>query len=97
MPVGRDDRREARRVAVTAAVGEKHAEAALDILELGELAWHDCFDEASPPDDIIDDIFVCAEGDLSRFARATRLAITDWRDLQLWAARVRVQRGHAGV
>ncbi len=61
------------------------AEAVLDVLELTEFAWHDCYGEASPPDRIIDDVFVVAAGSLPGFVRAARLAVEDCRDLRLQA------------
>lgn len=59
------------------------ADAALDLLELTELAWHDCYGEASPPDEVIDDIFVVADGDFQELVRCARLAVTDFRDLRM--------------
>ncbi len=61
------------------------AEAVLDVLELTEFAWHDCYSEASPSDRIIDDVFVVATGTLAGFVRAARLAVEDYRDLRLQA------------
>jgi hypothetical protein len=42
----------------------------LDVLELTEFAWHDCYCEVSPPDDVIDDLFVVARGIVTDFVRA---------------------------
>jgi hypothetical protein len=74
---------------IEAALGAENADAALDILELAEFAWHDCYGEVTPPDDVIDDILVCARGHLSDLARATRQAVEDHRDLRLHADAVR--------
>jgi len=52
----------------------------VQVLDLLDLAWHDCIAEVSPPDSVIDDIFVTAGGDLSRLIDATHLAVQDWRD-----------------
>jgi len=52
-------------------------------LELVELGWHDCYDEISPPDDIVDDILFLSQGDIVQLIHAAHLAITDRRDLQL--------------
>ena len=65
------------------------ASAALDLLELTEFAWHDCYGDVSPPDGVVDDIFVCSEGRLADLVRAARLAVEDSRDLRLWADRFR--------
>jgi hypothetical protein len=83
--IGRAARRAERRPRVTAVVGRGAAEAALDILELTELAWHDCYGEVTPPDDVVEDILACSHGELPAFARAARLAVEDRRDLRLAA------------
>ena len=44
----RADRRRERRVRAQAESGAD-AEAVLDVLELTEFAWHDCYGEAVPP------------------------------------------------
>lgn len=85
MVASRADRRAERRARVLAAFGDEHVETALDLLELTELAWHDCYDEISPPEAVIDDILLCSRGDLDGLVRAARVAVTDTRDLTLWA------------
>lgn len=65
------------------------AEAVLDVLELTEFAWHDCYGEVSPPDSVIDDVFVVARGSVTGFVRAARLAVEDFRDLRLAADSLR--------
>jgi hypothetical protein len=65
------------------------ASAVLDLLELTELAWHDCYADITPHTDVIDDIFVAAQGDLARFATAARLAVQDFRDLRVTADDIR--------
>lgn len=74
---------------MTAVLGPDAAEAALDVLELTELAWHDCYGEVTPPEDVVDDVLACSRGELAGFARAARLAVTDRRDLRLAADAVR--------
>jgi hypothetical protein len=39
----------------------------------------------TPPDEVVDDIFVAAHGDLTAFIAAARLAVHDARDLRLTA------------
>ncbi|MGH7297039.1 MAG: hypothetical protein ACRELB_19025 [Polyangiaceae bacterium] len=73
--------------------GKEAAPAVLDLLELTELAWHDCYDEITPPEDIIDEILFCSEGDLVKVLQAARLAVEDWRDLKVWAQTLRAGRG----
>lgn len=82
MVTSRSERRSARRGRAESEFGSE-ADAVLDILELVEFAWHDCFGEVSPPDQVIDDVFFVAGGNTARFARAARLAVEDFRDLRL--------------
>ncbi len=85
MPVSsRASRREDRRPRVQALFGDA-AIAALDMLELTELAWHDCYGEVCPPDAVVEDILTVSEGRLDLLASAARLAVEDFRDLRLQA------------
>jgi hypothetical protein len=88
VPSSRADRRRSRQPTVLDLFGED-VEAAQDILELTEFAWHDCYDEITPPDAVLDDIYVCSRGSLAELARAARLAVTDFRDVRLWAEDLR--------
>ncbi len=65
--------------------GEAGADRALDLLELVELAWHDCYGERSPSDQVIDDMLVVSDGTLDGLVAAAHLGITDWRDLRVAA------------
>ncbi len=65
------------------------SEAALDLLELTELAWHDCYGEVRPPEQVIDDILTVSAGRLDLLSRASRLAVEDFRDLRMQAEAVR--------
>lgn len=67
-----------------AAFGSR-ADAALDLLELAELAWHDCYGEVSPPESVIHDILTVSQGNLAKLAQAARLAVEDSRDLRMQA------------
>lgn len=80
----RAHRREQRRPAVQALFGTD-ADAALDVLELTEFAWHDCYGDVSPPDDVVSDILKVSEGRLNLLSRAARLAVEDYRDLRMQA------------
>ena len=84
MTIGRANRRAERQQRATEAFGSD-AGAALDLLELTEFAWHDCYGEVTPPDQVIDDVFDVADGTLAGLVRAARLAIEDFRDLRLAA------------
>jgi hypothetical protein len=70
---------------VIAVFGENAAPFALDLLELVEFAWHDCYQEVTPPEEIVDDILLLSDGRIERLIGAARLAITDWRDLKVAA------------
>ena len=89
MVIGRVARRSARAEHVSAIMGRANAQAALDLLELVEFSWHDCYGEITPPDAVIEDILVCSQGDLAKMIRAARLAVTDFRDLRLAADAIR--------
>lgn len=84
MAIRRAERR-ARREPRAREIFGSDAEAALDLLELTEFAWHDCFGEVTRPADLIEDIFVVAQGTLVGLIRAARLAVEDARDLHLRA------------
>jgi hypothetical protein len=85
MAVSRAERRADREDRVVAVFGEDRASTALDLLELVELAWHDCYGEITPPDQVIEDMLVVSEGSVDGLIRAARLAVTDWRDLRVAA------------
>jgi len=87
--IGRSARRAARAARVEAIFGKHQVAAALDLLELTELAWHDCYQEISPPDPVIEDILGCSPGHLAGLVWAARLA---YRDLRLAADEIRA--GH---
>lgn len=89
MAVGRRQRRQEREAVVGTRFGADARAQVLDVLELVELAWHDCYDEISPPEDVIDDMLVVSHGDLGRVIIAARLAVIDRRDLRMEADAVR--------
>lgn len=82
MVTSREDRRRARRPRAE-EVFKTQAAAALDALALLDLAWHDCYGEASPPDQVVEDVWTVADGDLGRLVTAAHLAVLDRRDLRL--------------
>ena len=86
--IGRDARRAERAPLVESVLGKSAATAGLDLLELTEYAWHDCYGEITPPDDVILNILICSRGDLATMIHAARVALRDWRDLHLWAEHV---------
>ena len=54
-------------------------------------AWHDCYGEITPPDDVVDDILICSRGDLAQMIRVPRLAVEDSRDLRMAAHALRAE------
>jgi hypothetical protein len=88
MPTSSEDRRDARRPRATETFG-RQASAALDALALLDFAWHDCYGEPSPPEKVIEDVWVVADGDLAQFVSAAHLAVIDFRDLRMNADAVR--------
>ena len=78
-----------RPVARRARVRRRTPPAALDLLDLLELAWHDTHGDLTPPADVVEDVWRVADGDLGRLVAAARLAITDWRDLRVAADQAR--------
>jgi len=88
VPTSRAERRQQRRPRAEELLGSD-AEAALDILELTEFAWHDCYGEVTPPEAVVNDIYVCSQGRLADLARAARLAVQDYRDLRVQADHLR--------
>ena len=84
--MSRAERREDRRPRVAARFSAADVEPALDLLELLELAWHDCYGDITPSEAIVDDVLLLADGQLEGLIRSARLAVTDWRDLMVAAA-----------
>ena len=76
--ISRRERRDAARGRASIEFGAD-ADAALDILELLELAWHDCYGDPTPPADVVEDVWALADGEprparVGRSARGHRLA-----------------------
>jgi hypothetical protein len=88
MTAGSTDRRSERRTKVAVLFADR-TDRALDLLELLEMAWSDIHGEATPPEEVIDDILLLSEGHLRLLIRWARLAIGDWRDVRLAAEGVR--------
>lgn len=89
MAVGRAERRKERTPRVVALFGTEKAPFALDLLELTELAWHDCYEEVTPSDDVIEDMLLLSEGSIEGLIQAARLAVADRRDLKVAADALR--------
>lgn len=88
MAVGREERRAGRRTKVAVLFADR-TDRALDLLELMELAWHDVYDEVTPPESVIDDVLTLSEGNLRLLIRWARIAVIDRRDVEVAAAAAR--------
>lgn len=86
--VGSVQRRAARRPRFQQEFGRKAA-TALDLIDLTELAWHDCYGEPTFPDAVLEDLLVVADGDLAKLVHGAWLAVTDRRDLRMAADQFR--------
>jgi hypothetical protein len=101
MAIGSEQRRRERRPEVEALFGPQRAEAALDLLHLADMAWHDCYpkDLAIDPD-VLADILLCSRGDLAELISVAREAVIDFRDVRLAADALRAEqareRHHVG-
>jgi hypothetical protein len=89
MAVGRAERRIERQPVVADVFDAGRVSVALDLLELVEMAWHDCYGEITPPEDVIEDMLLLSGGSIERLIEAARLAVMDRRDLRLAADRHR--------
>jgi hypothetical protein len=87
MAIGSEQRRSQRTARIAAAFPEQHVEAALDLLHLADMAWHDCYGprELEVPDEVLADVLLLADGDLATLIRLARLAVIDFRDVRVAA------------
>ena len=83
MTTSRAQRRKDRELQIVAVFGKDRAPVALDLLELVELAWHDCYSEVTPSKELIDDMLLLSDGSIETFVQVARLAVADWRDLKV--------------
>lgn len=95
MAVGRAERRADRRPHVARVFADEDVDPALDLLELAELAWHDCYGEITPTEVVIEDILTVSGGSILGLIGAVKLAVTDRRDLKIAADEIRGDRGGA--
>ena len=75
-----------------AVFGAEQAPVALDLFDIFELAWHDCYGEATPSLGVVEDMLIMSDGTIEGLVRAALVAVTDWRDLKV-AADSRRARG----
>jgi hypothetical protein len=81
MPERRAERRAGRRTKVAVMFADR-TDRALDLLELLEMAWHDSFNEGTPPEDVIDDVLLLSGGSLRSLIRWARLAVADYGEVR---------------
>jgi uncharacterized tellurite resistance protein B-like protein len=93
MAIGRTERFDERKPRVVARFGtdDETLRAVAQLFELMEMAWHDCYGEVSPPEEIVDNVLLCSGGRLLGLIAAARLAVIDRRDLDVWASDLRRQ------
>jgi hypothetical protein len=91
MAIGRDERFQERKPRVTAVFGddEQTLRAVFEVFALMEMAWHDCYGEITPSEDIVDNVLLCSGGTLVGLISAVHLAVTDSRDLSVLASDIR--------
>jgi hypothetical protein len=94
MAIGSEQRRQQRRPLIAASFPSEHVNAALDLLHLTDMAWHDCYGprELDIPASVLDDILLLADGDLATLVRFAREAVIDFRDVRLAADAERASR-----
>jgi len=91
MAVGRSERLEVLGPRLVATFGDSASTLRVvrDVLTLMEMAWHDCYGEVTPPDEVMDDVLLCSQGTLDGLVTAAHLAVIDRRDLSVWAESLR--------
>ena len=86
MAIGSEQRRRERKPRIETLFAGEQVEAVLDLLDLMDMAWHDCYgpQELEVPPDVLDDVLLLADGDLAVLVRVARQAVIDVRDV--WVA-----------
>lgn len=84
MAVGSLQRRQERKPRIEAQFPAEEVDAALDLLHLADMAWHDCYGprELEVPEQVLDDVLLLANGSLRDLVRDVLLAIEDFRDIR---------------
>jgi hypothetical protein len=92
MAIGSEQRRQARK-RIEALFASREVEAALDLLHLTDMAWHDCYGprELEIPPQVLDDMLLLAHDDLAMLIRIARAAVLDFRDVRVAADRERAE------
>lgn len=87
MALGSEQRRDERRPCIEAMFAGRQIEAALDLLHLMDMAWHDCYGprESEVPPAVLNDVLLLANGDLAALITVAREAVIDFRDVRVAA------------
>ncbi|MEV6227667.1 hypothetical protein AB0L88_07230 [Saccharopolyspora shandongensis] len=93
MAVGSAQRRQERKLLIEAQFPAADVEAALDLLHLADMAWHDCYgpSELAMPAETLDDVLLLAKGDLGMLIEYSLGAVRDFRDTRVAANRERAK------
>ncbi|MDH5282002.1 MAG: hypothetical protein OEW52_12805 [Thermoleophilia bacterium] len=91
MTIGRAARFEARKPRVIATFGDDDdtLRVVYRVFELMEMAWHDCYAEVTPSEEVVENVLLCSGGTLDGLISAAHLAVIDWRDLSVRASDIR--------
>lgn len=87
MAIGSEQRRRERKQRIEGLFAGQQVEAALDLLHLMDMAWHDCYgpQELEVPPAVLDDVLLLADGDLAVLIGVAREAVIDFRDVRMAA------------
>jgi hypothetical protein len=87
MAIGSEQRRRERKSRIEVLFAARDVQAALDLLHLTDMAWHDCYGprELEIPSEILDDVLLLARGDLAMLISVARAAGLDFRDVRVAA------------
>lgn len=93
MAIGSEQRREERKPRIEAMFAAREVGAALDLLHLTDMAWHDCYGprELEIPPQVLDDVLLLARGNLATLIRVAREAVLDFRDVRVAANHERAE------
>ncbi|SBT40910.1 hypothetical protein [Micromonospora narathiwatensis] len=97
MAIGSEQRRQERKPRIEVLFASREVEAALDLLHLTDMAWHDCYGlrELEIPPQVLDDVLLLAHGNLAMLIRVAREAVLDFRDVRVAADHERAKASNS--
>jgi hypothetical protein len=97
MALGRDERFEERKPRVVAVFGDDEGtlRSVFEVFALMEMAWHDCYGEITPAEEVVENVLVCSGGTIDGLVSAAHLAVIDRRDL--WIAAEAIRRNNSAA